>query len=385
MKTHLFCGLLVLCLCLSGCDNKDEVKVQRLPKAEAEPAPTQVAMPGQSGMGPEMGTGVGSEMCTRPGMGAGSTGQPSMFTGNPPPDWEEQPLTPMRQASYLVKGDNGATADISIIVMGGSAGGDLDNVNRWLSQLGQPAITAEQLGKMAQRVTSPLGEVSVVDLEGLAQGADAAKDGRIIAGYVSSGDKMMFLKMRGNAALAEAQKEAFIKWIGTVKEAEAASTPVAPAESMPAASSSAGMTSGAESPSSQAKWEVPEGWKSVPASSMRIASFSSAGQNGESADISVSSFGGEAGGDLGNVNRWRGQIGLGPFEAADLKPLLVPVKGKGCEFQTVDMTGPKGRVLAGWTMFGGNTWFFKLAAPEKLAGDEKGKFVKFLESVQFPQ
>src|SRR5205823_3483662 len=58
-----------------------------------------------------------------------------------PPNWEPQPLSQMRQASFLVKGDNGAVADISFVSLGAGAGNVLDNVNRWLDQLGQPPIT----------------------------------------------------------------------------------------------------------------------------------------------------------------------------------------------------------------------------------------------------
>jgi hypothetical protein len=116
---------------------------------------------------------------------------------------------------------------------------------------------------------------------------------------------------------------------------------------------------------------------------MRYAGFAVAGQNGETADISVSVFGGDGGGDLGNVNRWRSQIGLGEVDAGGLKPLVVPVAGKDSQILTVDMVGPKGRILAGWAKIGARTWFFKLAAPDALAGSEKAAFAKFLGSVQF--
>ena len=62
-----------------------------------------------------------------------------------PPNWEPQPLSQMRQASFLVKGDNGAVADISFVSLGAAAGNVLDNVNRWLDQLGQPPITEQKL------------------------------------------------------------------------------------------------------------------------------------------------------------------------------------------------------------------------------------------------
>ncbi len=140
---------------------------------------------------------------------------------------------------------------------------------------------------------------------------------------------------------------------------------------------------GADSQKPQIKWKVPDGWKSVPASSMRYASFSVAGQNGETGDISIVTLPGEAGGDLENVNRWRGQAGLEPVGEADLKSLIVPVKAKGGDILTVDMPGAKTRILAAWTRHEGSAWFFKLSGPDHLVAGEKSKFLKFLQSVEF--
>src|SRR5205085_7689684 len=79
-----------------------------------------------------------------------------------PPNWEPQPLSQMRQASFLVKGDKGAVADVSFVSLGTSAGNVLDNVNRWLSQIGQPSIDEPKLNQIAQRLTTSMGEVTVV-------------------------------------------------------------------------------------------------------------------------------------------------------------------------------------------------------------------------------
>lgn len=222
IRTQLCFGLFLAGTLLSGCKDRDSVKVYRVSKEEpAAPAP-KASGPESSGMGgmPQMGAPADAV--------APAGNAPAGFTGAPPSDWEAQPLTAMRQASYLVKGDGGATADISLIVLGGAAGGAIDNVNRWLSQLGQPAITAEQLAQKATHVTSPLGDVTVVDFEGLPNGADAAKDGRIVAGIVSGDGRTLFFKMRGNAALAASQKEAFVRWIGTVRAADAGQSPPHP-------------------------------------------------------------------------------------------------------------------------------------------------------------
>ena len=48
-----------------------------------------------------------------------------------------------------------------------------------------------------------------------------------------------------------------------------------------------------------------------------IGSFRVKGKIGTS-DVSVVRLSGEAGGDLGNVNRWRGQINLEPISEPDL-------------------------------------------------------------------
>ncbi|TSA34151.1 MAG: hypothetical protein D4R65_06665 [Verrucomicrobiaceae bacterium] len=371
---------------IPACKDKNAVQVYRVSKAETESsAPPKAAAPESSGMGamPPDHPAIGA-----PASAMAPAAEPSRVTGNPPSNWVAQPLTTMRMASYLVKGENGTSSDISLVALAGPAGGVLDNVNRWLSQLGKPAITAEQLAQMAQHVASPLGDVTLVDIEGLPEGADAAKEGRIIAGIAPVDGKSFFFKMRGNAPLAESQKDGFIQWIGSVRMNETASAPdpmaAAPAAPLPSMPSAAPAVPAAPEPQKeQIKWEVPAGWNAGAAAAMRYASFAVAGQNGEKADISVSVFGGDGGGDLGNVNRWRSQIGLGEVADGELKSLVVPVAGKDSEILTVDMTGPKGRILAGWARIGGRSWFFKLIAPDQLAGSEKAGFQKFLESVQF--
>jgi len=141
----------------TGCKDKEEIQVYRVSKAEPE------------SLAPEASPAESAAPNAMPDMAVATApaDQPAQITGNPPANWAVQPLSAMRQASYLVKGDNGATADISLVILDGPAGGVLENVNRWLSQLGQPPITDDKLAQMGQHVTSGLGDVMVVDLEGL--------------------------------------------------------------------------------------------------------------------------------------------------------------------------------------------------------------------------
>ncbi len=139
-------------------------------------------------------------------------------------------------------------------------------------------------------------------------------------------------------------------------------------------------------------WTKPAPWTEKPASAMRLASFASAEKAGESADISVIALGGPAGGMLANVNRWRGQIGLGDVDEAALKPLLSEMQIGGRAASLLDMAGtqpPTGkskpqRTIAATVEAGGQTWFFKMTGEESVVAAEKPAFIEFLNSVVFP-
>jgi hypothetical protein len=275
----------------------------------------------------------------------------------------------MRQASFLVHGEKGAVADISLVILGGGAGNVLDNVNRWLSQLKQPPVSAEQLAGIVQHLPTARGDVSIVDLAGTPENGDANKDGRIIAAMISQEGKTSFFKMRGNAALVEAEKDNFLKWVSAVCGVGSTMEAANPAP-----------PSNPETP--QVKWEIPEGWATAPPAAMRYASFTAAAENGQTADVSIVTFPGDGGSDTDNINRWRQQIGLPPMEAGHAGS-VVPMKIGQNTFSTLDLSGTKSRVVTAWVRRDGRTWFFKLTGPDKVVEKEKPKFVKFLQSIRF--
>jgi hypothetical protein len=357
---RLLC-LAAIAIFASACDRSDqEIKVYRISKAPLEEsAPAQ-----QNAMPTNAASPAGRAGVARAGSTIVST----------PPNWEPQPLSQMRQGSFLVRGENGAVADISLVRLGAAAGNVLDNANRWLEQLGQPPITAEELAKITQRLTTPIGEVTIVDLVGLPKDADPAKDGRIVAAIAPGSTSTLFFKMRGNADLAEAQKPDFIKWVAAVCTAQAenksrstAAMPVAPQDSS----------------APEIKWKTPEGWTEVPPSSMRYASFSVSGKDDEKIDISIVTFPGEGGSNADNVNRWRQQIGLAPLDDKEIMSMIVPMNARSTSFSTVDMAGGDSRVMAAWTRRTGRSWFFKMRGPGPLIEREKPKFFDFLRSIQF--
>jgi hypothetical protein len=351
-------GFVTLVAALAACEKTSEIKVYRVSKAPLEESVPQQqdAMPTNTAA-PRMPGGLAPTAATE------------ITT---PPNWEPQPLSQMRQASFLVKDDKGAAADISFVSLGTAAGNVLENVNRWLDQLGQPSITEERLGEVAQRLRTSLGDVTIVDLAGLPKDADPAKDGRIIAGMMTTGDSTLFFKMRGNAELTERQKGDFIKWVAAVCNAQS-ETKSPQMAAMPT------MDVGAP----PIKWETPEDWTEVPPSSMRYASFSASAENGEKIDISVVTFPGEGGSDSDNINRWRGQIGLPPIDKNAVTSQIASLKTADATFSTADIVGAKARTIAAWTHHDGRVWFFKATGPSAAVEKEKPNFVKFIESVRF--
>jgi hypothetical protein len=139
------------------------------------------------------------------------------------------------------------------------------------------------------------------------------------------------------------------------------------------------------------RWQTPPGWQEQPGDGVRQGSFLITGTEGAKADVSVITFPGDVGGDLANVNRWRGQIQLPPVNETELPGSLVRLAGPAGEFLLVDLRsetpvlegGHKARVLGAILRQPAQTWFFKLAGEADLVTSQKEAFVGFLKSVEF--
>ena len=70
-------------------------------------------------------------------------------------------------------------------------------------------------------------------------------------------------------------------------------------------------------------WAIPEEWLPGKPSTVRRGSFSVMGSNNQDVDISVTTFPGDVGGELMNINRWRQQIGLSPISIDSLDEHIV--------------------------------------------------------------
>lgn len=134
-------------------------------------------------------------------------------------------------------------------------------------------------------------------------------------------------------------------------------------------------------------WQAPSQWIPKPASAMRKGSYSVPGGGGES-DLSITAFPGDVGGELQNVNRWRGQVGLSPLAPGELEASVHRVEGNGLKITIVELEAkgdPSGKAILGAIVpFGGSTWFFKLMGPGSSVKAAKPAFLEFLHTVKAP-
>src|ERR1043165_1225366 len=121
MKGAVSFLIIVATLALCGCERDDQqIKVYRVAKAPLESTP-----PPDASMMPTNASSPTTSSMTAPG---------SSNVADVPKNWEPQPLSQMRLASFLVRGENGATADVSFVMLGPAAGNIFDNVHRWLDR-----------------------------------------------------------------------------------------------------------------------------------------------------------------------------------------------------------------------------------------------------------
>jgi hypothetical protein len=133
-------------------------------------------------------------------------------------------------------------------------------------------------------------------------------------------------------------------------------------------------------------WVAPAGWSAKPLGAMRKGSYAVPNAAGAPADLSITAFPGAVGGELANVNRWRGQLSLPPVTEAGLAGSVTRFGANGLTFTLVDLaaTDPANpqRMLGAMVPFEGAMWFFKLSGPAALVGATKPAFLEFLQTVK---
>lgn len=284
-------------------------------------------------------------------------------------------------------------ADVSVISFPEAAGGLMANVNRWRDQLKLAPIS--DLAQAGTPMAVGGRDMFFVDLVSEQPIAPDGSKPRILGGIFPAGDETWFFKMIGPDALVESQREAFKQFLQSVHLAEGA-TATAPAPA-PMSANTGGNNTNAPTPppiepaqGAPLQYTLPPGWQEKPLSPMRLASFKVVSPNGKEADVSIVSLPGMAGGDLANVNRWRGQVQLEPINQDTLAKSAEHLTANGHDFLVVDLAsaqpikGEKQRILAAILDENDRSWFIKMIGEDTTVASQKSAFTDFLRGLKIP-
>lgn len=308
-----------------------------------------------------------------------------------PEGWNERANTSqMRFASYGVTAADGRSVDISVVVLGENPGTELENVNRWRQQLRLSPIEESEVRASGLSVKIGQETAWLWDIESEELILDEKHKARTLAALLNAGVATVFFKAYGESALVAEQKPKFIAWLNSVVTGPPSSAEARSSGPAPSAGPSAG--SATASGGGEPRWEAPAHWSQGGPRPMRHATYEVEGAAGAKGDLSISSLGGDGGGILNNVNRWRRQIGLAPWteeqmesemkviETSDKRSaILVSMTGN----QALDGQARSTGIAAAMIPVGGQTWFFKLTGDAPLIAAEATNFEKFIQSVQF--
>jgi len=359
--------LTIAAIALAGC-GRDGVKVYHVAKDDSAAPPPTAAMP-----------------ATMP------AGLPAPDNGGLPPikyvlpaGWQEKPASQMRVASFGISED-GKEADVSVIPLGGLAGGDIANVNRWRGQVGLPSLADDEIAKLAEKISVGEQPADLYNSAGSTQG--------IVGVIFHRDDVAWFFKMMGDASLVEKQKPAFVSFLKSVQFGAPALAPAMDMTQLPPSHPPIDGMNPAAAPANadgngKPAWTIPSGWQEMPASEFLVAKFSIADAGGATAQVNVSSLAGDGGGLAANINRWRGQIGLQPADTEMLKPPQIDVAGNQASLVdfsgTSAQTGNPARLIGVIVPQNGQTWFYKLMGDEPVVARQKDAFIQFVQSAKYP-
>lgn len=244
-----------------------------------------------------------------------------------PSGWKEERGAGGERLATLRFGRGDPLLELTVVRLEGTAGGALANVNRWRGQLGLEPVSAGELARVtfAQEVGG--APATVVDFEG-------------------------------------PQKPSMAPFARQEREA-----PPGPSGSR-------------ETVRKLFDFELPAGWVENPRpSSGRIFEIR-AGEADKAATVYLNVLGETAGGLAANVNRWRGQIGLGPMtdEAAERLVQAVPfLEGEG---NSVELTGSEKALVCVFTV--GPPWsiFLKMDGATEAVERQRRAFWEFVRTVR---
>ena len=129
-------------------------------------------------------------------------------------------------------------------------------------------------------------------------------------------------------------------------------------------------------------WSIPAGWAKLDQQKpMRYATFT-AGEGAGKVEVVLSTFPGDVGGLLPNINRWRGQVGLAPIAQDQLAANITPFENPGFTGQTMRLKGETQHMLGAVIkdVKADRSWFVKITGSPAALDAQEAAFTAFAKS-----
>ena len=317
------------------------------------------------------------------------------YTFELPYGWSELPPSQFRQVNFRVAGNDDVQCYLTVLA--GDAGGLAANVNRWrgqmkLDHLDEAALAALPKGELLGN------EATVFDAIGTfagMSGEGSAEDSRMIGLLAFTGAESLFFKIVGPETVVAAQQASFEDLARSLTDAHAGHNH-GPADggSMAQANvptKTAAVPVGAAATSGDGlSWEAPQGWLVTAPRPMRLINYDLGGGGDNQCYISI--LGGDGGGSMANINRWRQQMGQPTFGVDEFAALeRIPMLDGSALMVEIEgnFTGMGTDALSEALMLGvirqlpERTVFVKMIGARDALALERDSFLEFCQSIRF--
>jgi hypothetical protein len=292
-----------------------------------------------------------------------------------PAGWVEGRPGGIRVARFSVPAKQGPEIDVSVIPLPGITASKADVVNLWRDQIKLGPVKEDELGGIIEPIKVGSEDGEMFDMVSANAMIEDRFKARILVAMLGQGQTTWFFKMTGEDESVREQRPAFIEFLKTVTIDYSSHA----SESGPRVTSA---------PPSRPAWQVPTNWKEVPPSQMLLAKFVVPDASQPRAEVTVSVLGGDGGGLLANINRWRRQLKLEPVETESLGKFTTPLDVPGRKAILVDMSGQNTngqptRIYGAILPEQEQTWFYKMTGDPQIVQQQTNAFVQFVQTAKY--
>jgi hypothetical protein len=287
-----------------------------------------------------------------------------------PDQWGENPgMGGIMAGSFHIKTDDGPQGRIGVMPFRDSVETS-QVVNMFARELGHRDYNQSTVDQVLQKKELVGRSFELIRLEDKASEEETQRTA-LLALHRQDGQTWLF-PFIANKKLVNEQLDNFYAFLSSTT-LRAGKTPVrAVAPSLPPAQP-------ASSPH-QPTWEAPPHWERKPSTQMRIGNYAVSNDAGDSLDFSITSFPGQVGGILANVNRWLGQVGIEATDEEGLKQYLSDRTVDEKPAKLVLAESEDQALYAAILFHKGRSWFLKLMGERSLAQTEKENFLRLVDS-----